>query len=80
MVFYDQSTKRVLVCHGDAAAITAIDPEKESVIGKVGLGGGAEASVVNGKGTGFVNLEEEAEVVAYDPQALTVGAKNPITE
>jgi DNA-binding beta-propeller fold protein YncE len=78
-VFYDPSTKRVLVCHGDAAAITAIDPEKESVIGKVGLGGGAEASVVNGKGTGFVNLEEEAEVVAYDPQALTVKAKYPIT-
>src|ERR1700730_10719312 len=38
-VFYDPRTKRVLVCHGDAAAITAIDPEKESVIGKVGLGG-----------------------------------------
>jgi hypothetical protein len=26
--FYDPHTKRVLVCHGDAAAITAIDPEK----------------------------------------------------
>jgi DNA-binding beta-propeller fold protein YncE len=78
-VFYDSSTKRVLVCHGDAAAITAIDPEKETVIGKVALGGGAEATVVNGKGTAYVNLEEEAEVVAYDPQALTVKAKYPIT-
>ena len=72
-------TKRILVCHGDAAVITAIDPEKETVIGKVALGGGAEASVVNGKGTGFVNLEEEAQVVAYDPQALTVKEKYPIT-
>jgi len=78
-VFYDAHSKRVLVCHGDAASITAIDPEKESVIGKVALGGGAEATVVNGKGSGFVNLEEEAEVVAYDPQALTVKAKYPIT-
>ena len=78
-VFYDASSKRVLVCHGDAAAITAIDPEKEAVIGQVALGGGAEASVVNGKGTGFVNLEEEAEVVSYDPQTLTVKAKYPIT-
>lgn len=78
-IFYDPHSKRVLVCHGDAAAISAIDPEKETVIGKVALGGGAEASVVNAKGTGFVNLEEEAEVVAYDPQALTVKAKYPIT-
>jgi DNA-binding beta-propeller fold protein YncE len=78
-VFYDAHSKRVLVCHGDAAAITAIDPEKEAVIGQVALGGGAEASVVNGKGTGFVNLEEEAEVVSYDPQALTVKGKYPIT-
>src|ERR1700736_3463838 len=31
-VFYDPQTKRVLVCHGDAAAITAIDPDKETVI------------------------------------------------
>jgi DNA-binding beta-propeller fold protein YncE len=78
-VFYDASSKRILVCHGDAAAITAIDPEQEAVIGQVALGGGAEASVVNGKGTGFVNLEEEAEVVSYDPQTLTVKAKYPIT-
>ena len=78
-ILYDPHSKRVLVCHGDSAVITAIDPEKESVIGKVALGGGAEASVVDGNGTGFVNLEEEAEVVAYDPQALTVKAKYPIT-
>jgi len=43
-IFYDVTTKRVLVCHGDGAAITAIDPEKEAVIGKIDLGGGAEAS------------------------------------
>src|ERR1700693_5757718 len=76
-LFYDAHSKRVLVCHGDAAVITAIDPEKETVIGKVGLGGGAEASVVNGKGTAFVNLEEEAEVVAYNPQTLTAHQKSP---
>jgi DNA-binding beta-propeller fold protein YncE len=78
-VLYDAHSKRVLVCHGDAAAITAIDPEKEAMIGKVALGGGAEATVVSGKGIGFVNLEEEAEVVSYDPVALTVKAKYPIT-
>ena len=78
-IFYDPRTKRVLVCHGDAAAITAIDPEKETAIGQVALGGGAEAAVVDGKGTGFVNLEEEAMVVVFDPQGLTVKTKYPIT-
>ena len=42
-VFYDPNTKRVLVCHGDGEVITAIDPAKETVIGEVKLGGGAEA-------------------------------------
>lgn len=77
--FYDPHTKRVLICHGDAAAITAIDPEKEAVAGKVDLGGGAEAAVLDGKGTGFVNLEEEAMVVSFDWHALTVKQKWPIT-
>jgi YVTN family beta-propeller protein len=77
--FYDPKTKRVMVCHGDGAAITEIDPDKETVIGKIDLGGGAEAAVLNGKGTGFVNLEESAQVVSFDPQALTVKQKYPIT-
>lgn len=78
-VFYDPQTKRVLVCHGDAAIITAIDPVKEAVAGKIDLGGGAEAAVVNGKGAGFVNLEESATVVRFDPQGLAVQQKWPIT-
>ena len=49
-IFYDPKSKRVLVCHGDAAAITAIDPEKETVIGQVALGGGAEAECREWKG------------------------------
>ena len=78
-VFYDPQTKRVLVCHGDGAAITEIDPEKETVVGKIDLGGGAEAAVVDGKGTGFVNLEESATMVSFDPKGLAVKQKWPIT-
>jgi len=78
-VLYDAHDKRVLVCHGDASAITAIDPVKEEVIGKIDLGGGAEAATLNGMGAGFVNLEEAAMVVKFDPMALTVKQKWPIT-
>ena len=76
---FDPRTKRVLVCHGDAAEITEIDPEKNAVVGKIALGGGAEAAVLDGKGSGFVNLEEEAMVVKFDPQGLAVKGKYPIT-
>jgi YVTN family beta-propeller protein len=79
-VFYDPQANRVLVCNGGAAVITVIDPEKESVIGKMDLGGRPEAVVVDGKGTGFVNLREEKPMVAtFDSQALTVKQKFPIT-
>jgi DNA-binding beta-propeller fold protein YncE len=78
-VFYDPRTNRVFVCHGDAAAITVIDPEKQAVIGKIDLGGGAEAAVVDGKGRGFVNLEDAALIVSFDPKGLSVKQKWPIT-
>jgi DNA-binding beta-propeller fold protein YncE len=79
-IFYDPQTKRVFVCHGDAEEISAIDPEKEAVVGKVALGGGAEAAVVDGKGNGFVNLEEKAEVVEFDAQGLSAKQHWPITD
>jgi DNA-binding beta-propeller fold protein YncE len=77
--FYDPKTNRIFVCHGDAAVITAIDPAAATVVGKIDLGGGAEAAVVDGDGNGYVNLEESAEVVNFDPEKLTVKAKWPIT-
>ncbi len=78
-IFYDPTSGRVLVCHGDGAVITAIDPEGETVIGTIDLGGGAEAAVVNGRGAGFVNLEDAALIVGFDPRSLAVTDKWPIT-
>jgi YVTN family beta-propeller protein len=69
-IFYDGKSKKVLVCHGDGAAITLIDPEKQDAVGKIALGGGAEAAVVDGKGNGFVNLEESAMVVRFNVAAM----------
>ncbi len=77
-VMYDPHSKYVLVCHGDSAQITAIDPQKQAIAGKIGLGGGAEAAVVDGRGNGFVNLEESATVVHFDPQSFAVRQKWPI--
>jgi DNA-binding beta-propeller fold protein YncE len=78
-VMYDSKSAKVLVCHGDAAAISVIDPEKQAVVGTISLGGGAEAAVVDGKGNGFVNLEESATVVNFNPEGMSVKQKWPIT-
>lgn len=78
-IFYDPQTKRVFVCHGDSNEISAIDPDKEQVVGKIRLGTGAEAAALDGKGNGYVNLEETAEVANFDPKALSVKQKWPIT-
>jgi len=77
-IFYDPQTGRVFVCHGDAAKITAINPEQAAVAGEIDLGGGAEAAVVDTKGGGFVNLEKESSVVSFDPQNLSVKQRWPI--
>ncbi|HTF69069.1 MAG TPA: YncE family protein [Edaphobacter sp.] len=78
-IFYDGKSKKVLVCHGDGAVITLIDPEKQDAVGKIALGGGAEAAVVDGKGNGFVNLEESAMVVRFTVAAMKAVDKWPIT-
>jgi len=78
-IFYDPHTNRVFVCHGDAGEISAVDPEREQVVGKIPLGTGAEAAVLDTRGNGYVNLEETAEVTNFDAKALTVKQKWPIT-
>lgn len=77
-IFYDAGSKRVFVCHGDADEITVIDPQSSKVVGKIALGGGAEAAVVDGA-SGFVNLEEESSVVHFDASKMSVLHRWPIT-
>jgi YVTN family beta-propeller protein len=77
-IFYEPLTKRVLISHESAEAITAIDPEKGVLIGKIDLGGGPEGAVVNRKGVGFVNIESTNMVVSFDPRGMAIKQKWPI--
>jgi len=77
-IFYDPLTKRVLVCHEEGQVITAIDPEKNEVVGKLELGDEAEAAVVKSRDSAFVNLEKANMVVSFDPQRLTIKQRWPI--
>src|SRR5712664_2443694 len=71
-IVYDSGTKRVFVLNGRSKDATAINAADGTVAGTLALGGKPEFAVVDGKGSIFVNIEDSAEVVQFDPQKLTI--------
>jgi len=52
-----------------------VDASKGEVVGKIDLGGKPEFAATDEKGTVFVNIEDTSELVAFDPQKLTVKSR-----
>ncbi len=77
-IIYDPASKRVFAMNGDGNSATAITAADGKVAGTVDLGGGPEFAAADGKGTVFVNLEEQNMVVAFDSQNLKVLNKWPL--
>jgi DNA-binding beta-propeller fold protein YncE len=71
-IIYDPGTKRVFAMNGRSKDATAINAADGTVAGTLALGGRPEFAVIDGKGSIFVNIEDTAEVVQFDPQKLTV--------
>jgi YVTN family beta-propeller protein len=74
-ILYDPSSKRVFTFNGKGHDTTAIDADKGEVVGKLDLGGKPEFAATDEKGTVFVNIEDTSELVAFDPQKLTVKSR-----
>jgi DNA-binding beta-propeller fold protein YncE len=76
-ILYDPFSKRVFTFNGKGTekSATAIDAAKGEVVGKIELGGKPEFAATDEKGTVFVNIEDTAELVAFDPQKLTVKSR-----
>jgi DNA-binding beta-propeller fold protein YncE len=74
-IAYDSFSKRVFTFNARSHDTTAVDAAKGEVVGKVDLGGKPEFAVSDEKGTMFVNIEDTSELVAFDPQKLTVKAR-----
>ena len=74
-IVYDSFSKRVFTFNARSHDTTAVDAAKGEVVGKVDLGGKPEFAVSDEKGTMFVNIEDTSELVAFDPQKLTVKAR-----
>jgi len=74
-IIYDPFTKRVFTFNARSQDTTAVDAAKGEVVGKVDLGGKPEFAASDEKGTIFVNIEDTSELVAFDPQKLTVKSR-----
>ncbi|MGA9356355.1 MAG: YncE family protein [Terriglobales bacterium] len=74
-ILYDPFSKRVFTFNSKSHDTTAIDAAKGEVAGKLDLGGKPEFAASNEKGTIFVNIEDTSEIVAFDPQKLTVKSR-----
>ncbi|HTT55533.1 MAG TPA: hypothetical protein VMF63_00365 [Opitutaceae bacterium] len=77
-ILYDPFTRRVFTFNGDSDNSSAFDAVTGEALGTIELGGGPEFAVSDGAGHCFVNLEEEAEVVRFDPKKLEITARWPL--
>ncbi len=77
-ILFDAFTKRLFTFNGGSANATAFDAATGEELGSIGLGGNPEFAVSDAAGHCFVNLEEEAEVVRFDPTTLQVTARWPL--
>ena len=78
-IFFDAGSKRVFTNNHGSHDITAIDAASGKVVGTVDVKGAGEQMVNGPDGLLYVNLEDTSEVVAFDPQTLSVKQRFPIT-
>jgi DNA-binding beta-propeller fold protein YncE len=78
-ILYDPFSKRVFTFNAKSQDTTAVDVAKGEVAGTLALGGKPEYAATDGKGTVFVNIEDKSELVAFDPQKLTVKSRWKLT-
>jgi len=78
-IVYDPFTKRMFSFNGGSNNATAIDAKSGTVVGNVELDGAPEFGASDNIGLMFVNLEDANMVEVFDPKALKVVAKWPLT-
>ncbi len=77
-IYFDAASKRVFTNTHGSDDISAIDAETLEVVGTVKVEGAGEQMVTGRDGLLYVNLEDKAEVVAFDPKSLTIEHRFPI--
>jgi hypothetical protein len=73
-ILFDPYNERVWILAHTPPYATVIDAKEGTVVGTLGLGGGAEQAVTDGRGKVFVNLSNEFKIAVVDAKNLTVTA------
>jgi DNA-binding beta-propeller fold protein YncE len=77
-IYYEPKTKRVFTNNHGSHDITAIDAATGEVVGTVQAKGDGEQAIIGADALIYVNIEDTAEVVAFDPKSLEVKKRFPI--
>src|SRR5712692_6640146 len=77
-IYYEPASKRVFTNNHGTHDITAIDAGTGEVVGTVKAEGDGEQAVIGADGLIYVNSEDTAEVVVFDPKSLAVKKRFPI--
>src|SRR5262249_36972742 len=77
-IYFDPSTQRVFTNNHGSHDITAINAATGEVVGTVKAEGDGEQAVIGADGLIYVNSEDTAEVVVFDPKSFEVKKRLPI--
>jgi DNA-binding beta-propeller fold protein YncE len=77
-IYYHPGSKRVFTNNHGSHDISAIDAATGEVVGTVKAGGDGEQAIIGADGLIYVNSEDTAEVVVFDPKSLEVKKRFPI--
>ncbi|MCU1261596.1 MAG: hypothetical protein JWO80_4481 [Bryobacterales bacterium] len=77
-IYYDPASKRIFTNNHGSHDISAIDASTGEVVGTVKAEGDGEQAVIGKDGLIYVNSENTAEVVVFDPKSLEVKHRFPI--
>src|SRR5437588_174922 len=72
----DSSARRLYVSH--STQVEVVDADTGNVVGTVPAKGDGEMAVIGSEGLIYVNLEDTAEVLAFDSKSLEVKNRFPI--
>ena len=77
-IYYDPGSKRVFTNNHGTHDISALDAATGEVVGTVKAEGDGEQAILGADGLIYVNSENTAEVVVFDPKSLEVKKRFPI--
>src|SRR5882762_6728890 len=78
-IYFDPKTKRVFTNNHGSHDVTAIDAATGDVVGTVQVKGDGEQAIIGKDGLIYLNSEDTAEVVVFDPKSLEVKQRFPIS-